>query len=190
MSLEPRFRHTCDDAHQDNSLLYRKGSNILPLPCGSFNPPSHTSTVHVSGRTPSNLGVELKADASTCEYERHRACLSVKTSTDEPSHVPLHARTLRGAALSSWWTSLSSLSAQAACRGFRGLMEALSWYWRCTALFFFVFKCGTVYLNWWKTGMRGYFLFTTALRQDLTSFPVPLLLSSPGIRHCSTYLRG
>ena len=50
---------------------------------------------------PSNLGVELKANASTFEYERHRACLSVKTSTDEPSHVPLHARTLRGAALSS-----------------------------------------------------------------------------------------
>ena len=50
---------------------------------------------------PSNLGVELKADASTVEYERHRACLSVKTSTDVPSHVPLHARTLRGAALSS-----------------------------------------------------------------------------------------
>ena len=51
ISLEPRFRHTCDDAHQDNSLLYRKGSNILSLPGGTFNPPSHTSTVHVSGRT-------------------------------------------------------------------------------------------------------------------------------------------
>ena len=85
MSLESRFRHTCDDALEDNSLLYRNGSNILPLPCG----------------TPSNLGVELKADASTFEYERHRACLSVKTSTDEPSHEPLHAPTLRGAAGSS-----------------------------------------------------------------------------------------
>ena len=50
---------------------------------------------------PSNLGVEFKADTSTFEYERHRACLSVKTSNDEPSHVPLHARTLRGVALSS-----------------------------------------------------------------------------------------
>ena len=57
--------------------------------------------VHVSGRTPLNLGVELKADASTFEYERHTACLSVKTSTNEPSHVPLRARTLRSAALSS-----------------------------------------------------------------------------------------
>ena len=84
-----------------NSLIYRKGSNILPLPCATFNPPSHTSTVRVSGRTPSNLGVELNADASTFESKRHRACLSVKTSTDDPSHVPLHARTLRGAALSS-----------------------------------------------------------------------------------------
>ena len=101
MSLEPWFRHTCDDALKDNSLLYHNGSNILSLPCGTFNPPSHTSTVGVSGRTPSNLGVELKADASTLEYKRHRACPSVKTSTDEPSHVPLHARTLRGAALSS-----------------------------------------------------------------------------------------
>ena len=101
MSLEPRFRYTCDDALEDNSLLYRNGSNILPLPCGNFNLPSHTSTVGVSGRTPSNLGVELKADASTLEYERHRACLSVKTSTDEPSRVPLHARTLRGTGLSS-----------------------------------------------------------------------------------------
>ena len=50
---------------------------------------------------PSNLGVALSADALTFEYERHRACLSVKTSTDEPSHVPLHACILRGAALSS-----------------------------------------------------------------------------------------
>ena len=50
---------------------------------------------------PSNLRVELKSDTSTFEYERHRACLSVKTSNDESSHVPLHARTLRGVALSS-----------------------------------------------------------------------------------------
>ena len=77
MSLEPRFRHTCDDALEDSSLLYCNDSNIVPLPCGTFNPPNHTSTVGVSGRTPSNLGVELKADASTLEYERHRACLSV-----------------------------------------------------------------------------------------------------------------
>ena len=101
MSLEPRFRHTCDDALKDNSFLYRNGSNILPLPCGTFNPPSHTRTVGVSGRPPSNLGVELKADASTLEYERYRACLRVKTSTAEPSHVPLLVRTLRDAALSS-----------------------------------------------------------------------------------------
>ena len=51
MSLELRFRHTCDDALDDNSLLYRNGANILPLPCGKFNPPSHTSTVGVSCRT-------------------------------------------------------------------------------------------------------------------------------------------
>ena len=56
MSLEPRFRHTCDDAPEDNSLLYRKGSNILSLPCVTFNPPSHTSIVRVSGRTPLEFG--------------------------------------------------------------------------------------------------------------------------------------
>ena len=119
---------------------------------------------------PSSLRMQLKSDTSTFEYERHRACLSVKTSNDEPSHVPLHARTLRGVALSSWWSSLWSLSAQAARRGFRGIMEALNWYWRCTACIFFVFKCVTVYLKWWKTGMRGYFLFTTALRYQTFIF--------------------
>ena len=36
--------------------FYRKGSNILPLPCGTFNPPSHTSTVRVSDRTPLEFG--------------------------------------------------------------------------------------------------------------------------------------
>ena len=30
-------------------------------------------------------------------------------------------------------------------------------------LLFFVFKCTTVYTNWCKTGMRGYFLSPTAL---------------------------
>ena len=56
MSLEPRFRHTCDDALEDNSLLYCKGSNILPLPCATFNPPSHTSTVQLLGSTPLEFG--------------------------------------------------------------------------------------------------------------------------------------
>ena len=102
MSLEPRLIHTCDDALKDNSLLYRKGYNILPQPYNFFNLPSHTSTAGVSCRgLSSNFGDELKADTSTFEYERHRVCLSVKTSNDKPSYVPLHARTLRGVALSS-----------------------------------------------------------------------------------------
>ena len=50
---------------------------------------------------PSNYGIPVRADVTHDEYERHRACPSVKPSTDQPSHVPLHARTLRGAALSS-----------------------------------------------------------------------------------------
>ena len=103
MSLEPRFRHTCDDALEDNSFLYH---NVEPLTLRAthehrapFEPHEHHAGLGQG--PPSNLGVELKADTSTFEYGRHRACLSVKTSTDEPSHVPLHARTLRGAALSS-----------------------------------------------------------------------------------------
>ena len=48
ISLEPRFSHTCDDAHEANSLLHRTGSNILHS--------SHTSTVQVSGRTPLEFG--------------------------------------------------------------------------------------------------------------------------------------
>ena len=101
MSLEPRLKHTCDDALEDNSLLYRKGYNILPQPC---NPSSLRATPAPLGSRAglsSNLGDELKADISIFEYERHRVCLSVKTSNDEPSHVTLHARTLRGVALSS-----------------------------------------------------------------------------------------
>ena len=68
--------------------LFRTDSHILPPLHSLSNPPTHTSTVGVLGRTPSNLGVELKADASTFKYERHRACLSVNTSTDEPSYEP------------------------------------------------------------------------------------------------------
>ena len=83
------------------SPLCCTGSHILPSLDVESKPPSHTSTLQVSGRTPSNLGEAVSVDASTFEYERHRECLSLKTSTDEPSHVPLHARTLGGAALSS-----------------------------------------------------------------------------------------
>ena len=99
ISSEPRACHTCEDVPGANSLLYRIDSQCLyrvllltlratRAPCRSWAGP------------PSNLGVTVSAYASTFEYERHRACLSVKTSTDEPPHVPLHARTLRGAALS------------------------------------------------------------------------------------------
>ena len=92
MGLEPRFRHTCDDAQEVNSLLYRTGSSIPPLPCATFNPPSHTSTMQVSAGPPSNLGVELRADASAFEYERHRACLSVKLQPTSPlTYLYTHA---------------------------------------------------------------------------------------------------
>ena len=56
ISLEPRFSHTCDDAQEPNSLLYRTGPNILSLLCTTSNPPSHTGTVQDSGRTPLDFG--------------------------------------------------------------------------------------------------------------------------------------
>ena len=56
ISLEPRFSHTCDDAHEANSLLHHTRSNILHLNFATFNHSSHTSTVQVSGRTPLEFG--------------------------------------------------------------------------------------------------------------------------------------
>ena len=62
ISLESRFSHTCDDAQEANSLLYRTGSNVLLFlvllsilratraPCRSRAGP------------PSNLGVAFSAD--------------------------------------------------------------------------------------------------------------------------------
>ena len=41
---------------EDDSLLYRNGSNTLPLPCRTFISPSQTSTVGVSGKTPLKFG--------------------------------------------------------------------------------------------------------------------------------------
>ena len=54
--IEALLDHLDELAQEDNSLLYRTGSNILPLPCATFNPPSHTSTVQVAGRTPLEFG--------------------------------------------------------------------------------------------------------------------------------------
>ena len=65
----------------DNSLLYRNFCLCLvePLTLRATRAPWGSRA-----GPPSKLRVELmKADASTLEYERHRACLSVKTSTDE-----------------------------------------------------------------------------------------------------------
>ena len=89
MSLEPRFRDTCEEAPKVTSLLYRKGYNILPLPIISSTFRATRAPSGSRAGPPSNLGVDFKADTSTFEYERHRVCLSVKNSNDEPSHVCL-----------------------------------------------------------------------------------------------------
>ena len=114
----------------------------------------------------SNLGVAVSADASTFEYERHRACLSVKTSTDEPFHVPLHARTLRGAALSSWGTSLSSLVRASRMKGFQGSYGGSQLVLTLCRICIFCLQMCNRLLTLMKNGDAGIFLFTTALKHS------------------------
>ena len=84
------------------SPLCRRGFFIFRLHLVfSLNPRATRAPCRSRAGPPSNLGVAVNVDASTLEYERHRSCLSIKVSTDEPSHIPLHERILRGAALSS-----------------------------------------------------------------------------------------
>ena len=99
--LAASARRTCEEWPLEHLLYFAQA----PIFCPRFIicPILRATRAPWASRAgpPSNLGVELKADTSTFEYERHRAFLRVKASTDERSHVPLHARTLRGAALSS-----------------------------------------------------------------------------------------
>ena len=82
--------------------LCRTGFYILSSLGIKSKPSSHTRASYKSqAGPPSNCGVAVSADVTHDGYERHRAYLSVQTSTDEPSYIPLHARTLRGAALLS-----------------------------------------------------------------------------------------
>ena len=170
MSLEPRFRHTCHDALEDNSLLCRDGSNILPLPCGTFNLPSHTSTVGVSGRTPLEFGgwaqgwcfnFRIRATQSMPKRKHfNRRALSC-TST----RMPLEGR--RSVEL----MDLRFKPVRASrVQGFQGPYGGSRLVLTLHRIYIYIFfKCVTVYLNWWKTGMRGYFLFTTALSNDTCS---------------------
>ena len=101
VQLAARARRTCEERPVEYPIYFEQAT-ILCLCLVISSTLRATRAPWASRAGPhSNLGVELKADTSTFEYERHRACLSVKTSNDEPSHVPLHARTLRGVALSS-----------------------------------------------------------------------------------------
>ena len=94
--------HRTSEQRTENTPIYFKQATIFCL--YSLIPSTLRATRALwpsRAGPPSSLRVQLKSDTSTFEYERHRACLSVKTSNDEPSHIPLHARTLRGVALSS-----------------------------------------------------------------------------------------
>ena len=101
VQLAARARRTCKERPVEYPIYFEQAT-IFCL-CLVISSTLRVTRAPWASRAgpPSNLGVELKADTSTFEYERHRACLSVKTSNDESSHVPLYARTLRGVALSS-----------------------------------------------------------------------------------------
>ena len=101
ISLQPRARHTREEWPVEHPRYFAQAPIFCPHFIWCLTLRATRAPCRSQAGPPSNLGVELKADASTFEYERHRACLSVKTSADEPSHVPLDERTLRGAAWSS-----------------------------------------------------------------------------------------
>ena len=81
--------------------FYRTGSHILPPLHITSNPPSHTRTLQVSGRTSLELWCISQGRCDTRRIRTTQGMPKRKPSTDQPSHVPLHTRTLRGAALSS-----------------------------------------------------------------------------------------
>ena len=101
ISLQPRARHTCEELWAEHPLYIAQASIfcshfILLLTFRATRAPYRS----LAG-PPSNCGVSVRADVTHDECERHRACPSVKPLTEQPFHVHLHARTLRGAALSS-----------------------------------------------------------------------------------------
>ena len=76
--------------------------NILPLDLTNSTPTNNNGALQVECRISSNLKCSRKGRIfADDELERHRAYPSIKTSVDEPSDVPSHARALSGTALSS-----------------------------------------------------------------------------------------
>ena len=101
ISLKPRACHICEELPGQNPLYFAQAPifclhSILFLILRATRAPYRSRA-----GPPSDCGIAVGADVTHDEYERHRACPSVKRSTKQPCHVPLHARTLRGAALSS-----------------------------------------------------------------------------------------
>ena len=99
VQLAARARRTCEERPVEYPIYFEQATTFCL--CFIISSTLQATRVPWASRAgvASNLGVELKADTSTFEYERHKSCLNVKTSNDEPSHVPLHACTLRGVAL-------------------------------------------------------------------------------------------
>ena len=101
VQLAARARRTCEERPVEYPIYFQQAT--ISRLCVIISSTLRATRAPWASRAgpPLNLRVELKSDTSKFEYERKRACISVKTSNDEPSHVPLHARTLRGVALSS-----------------------------------------------------------------------------------------
>ena len=91
------------------------------------------------------------------EYERQRVCLSLKTSTDVLFHVPLHARTLRGAALSNRGTPLSSLVRASRMQGFQGPYGGFQLVLTLYRIYIFCFQLSNRLLELMKRGYTGIF---------------------------------
>ena len=100
-SLEPHARYTCEDAPK-RIPFYIAQAPIFCLHLKLLITLRSTRAPYRSqAGPPSNCGVAVSADVAHDEYERHRAFPSFKTPNDQPSYVPLHTHTLRGADLSN-----------------------------------------------------------------------------------------
>ena len=137
-------------------------------------------------RRPSTLGVEVSADASTFEYKRHRVCPSVKTSTDQPFHVPLSTHTHFEARRS---LELRNLPFQPCPREPRAGVSVASWRLSIGSdivphiyiyiyIYIYCFQICNRLVELMKNGDAGTFLFITALSKQYKSRDCVLFVAS------------
>ena len=110
-------------------------------------------------------GVVISAEFSDDKLKRHRACPSMKTSVDEPSDVPSHACTLRGTALSSWGTTLSSLVRASRVQGSQWPYGGSRLVQTLYRIFLFLYKIWNRFGKWLKSGDTGIFSLDYGLKR-------------------------